>query len=82
MQFSSDTDGADFRPPPSDGQGDRDMALAILDDFGADRNDPTKTVADGNADKQHDLALCCSDDDGDLWPEAAAVSVRHPICLK
>ena len=75
MQFSSDTDGADFRPPPSDGQGDRDMALAILDDFGADRNDPAKTVADVNADKHTTWPSAGSDDDGDLWPEAAAVSV-------
>jgi len=75
MQFSSDTDGADFRPPPSDGQGDRDMALAILDDFGADRNDPAKTVADGSAEKNTTWPYAGNDEDGDLWPEATTISV-------
>ncbi len=75
MQFSSDTDGADFRPPPSERQGDRDMALAILDDFGTDQNDATKTVTEGNVDKKPTWPAADSDPDGDLWPEAAAVSI-------
>ena len=75
MQFSSDTDGADFRPPPSERLDDQDVALAILDDFGTNRNDPAKTVTDGKLDQNRSWPPAGSDEDGDLWPEAAAVSV-------
>ncbi len=75
MQFFSDTDGADFRPFSSETPGDRDMALAILDDFGADRIDPAKTATGANGDNEPNWPSAGSDEDGDLWPEAAAVSV-------
>ena len=78
MQFSSDTEAADYRPLPSEREGDRDEALAILDDFGRDRNDVTKTSADRNGDINATWLSDSPDEDGDLWPEAAAVSLPAP----
>ncbi len=75
MQFSSETDGADYVPPPMERQGDRDRALAILDDFGTEGSGVAETVTDGNVDKQTSWASAGNDEDDDLWPEAAALAV-------
>ncbi len=78
MQFSSDTEAADYRPLPSEREGDRDEALAILDDFGRDRNDAPKTLTDRNVYRNMAGLPVCSEEDGDLWPEATAVSIPVP----
>ncbi len=77
MQFSSDVDEAGYRPPLSQNEGDRDEALAILDDFGADRNDAASTPVHRNADGSFAWQPAGSegDDDADLWPEATASSI-------
>ena len=75
MQFSSETDDADYRPPPIEGQGDQDRALAILDDFGTERSGVAETVTVGNVDKHTSWTSTGSDEDDDLWPEAAVLSV-------
>ena len=69
MQFTSEADGADFNLPPSEMKGDRDEALAILDDFGSDRKDAGEPPA---------WMPAGSDGDGDLWPEATAMSIPEP----
>jgi len=78
MQFSSDADGVDYRPRPSEMEVDRDEALAILDDFGADRNDAKKTLTDRNVDENMTSLPDGNDGDGDLWPEAPALPVPVP----
>jgi two-component system chemotaxis sensor kinase CheA len=80
MQFSSDADEADYRPPPLRKEGDRDEALTILDDFGTDRNDATITAINRNAEeaKAWQPAGNDGDDDADLWPEATAASTPAP----
>jgi two-component system chemotaxis sensor kinase CheA len=69
-QFSSEADEEDNRLPQWEMKGDRDEALAILDDFGADRNDAGETPA---------RVTAVSDGEGDdLWPEAATISIPEP----
>ncbi|WP_319404593.1 Hpt domain-containing protein [uncultured Desulfosarcina sp.] len=71
MQFSSEADGADFKLSSSEMKGDRDEALAILDDFGVDRNDAGESPVWLPAGSE-------GEGDGDLWPEATTISMPEP----
>uniref|UniRef100_UPI003565F2DC chemotaxis protein CheA n=1 Tax=Desulfosarcina sp. TaxID=2027861 RepID=UPI003565F2DC len=73
MQFSADMDETDHRPPPSEIEVDRDEALAILDDFGTDRIDVNKASVGINGDVHATWLPDGPDEDGDLWPKAAAM---------
>ena len=78
MQFSSDTDGTDYGPSTSESAVDRDEALTVLDDFGADRIEVAKTTVDRNEGADSAGLPESPDEDEDLWPEAAAVSLLVP----